>query len=279
MRTALSLGVGLALALSLVAPAALAQDGALPATPPAGDGALPPPKVTTQVNAAPTTSAPKAAEEDTISDHEKVVGHFGVGYMGLSTIPLAGGNGIPNSVNAPVVGVRYWLSEKLGLDLGLGFGLASGSREVVNGATTTVTDSPSVFGFAVHAGVPLVLGHQKHFMFLAIPELNLGIASAKYQAPAQGAAVPQPEVSHSGFLLGLGGRIGAEIQFGFIGIPQLSLQGSVGLGMQYKRVKTSAENNGVTVSDSSSSTDLRTSVQSDPWALFTNTISAIYYVP
>src|SRR6185295_17955799 len=82
MRTVLSIAVGMALAL--VAPAALAQD-----TPPAGDGTLPPPKVTTKTTVETAPAGAKKEEEDPTSDHEKVVGHFGVGYLGLTNIPIA----------------------------------------------------------------------------------------------------------------------------------------------------------------------------------------------
>lgn len=281
MRTSLSIALGLVVALA--APSAFAQDA-----PPSGIGAdpqpqptepvgtLPPPAVVTTTVQTPVV-APAAAvvpEEEPLSDHEKVVGHVAVGYMGLTSVPLAAGGGIPASVNAPVIGVRYWLAEKIGLDLGLGLGFTTGSTETVAGATTTVTDAPGVFGAAIHGGVPLVFAHQKHYKFLIIPELNIGIASAtRSQGPNQ------PDVSHSGFLFNAGARIGSEIHFGFIGVPQLALQASVGLFLAHQSTKQSAEANGVTNSASSSSFGLGTSVQSDPWALFANNISALYYFP
>jgi len=281
MRTALSISLGLALALA--APAALAQDAPPTATgnpqPDGTGGTLPPPKVTTTVQTATTTTTPAGpgapkAEEDALSDHEKVVGHVAVGYMGLTSIPLAGGGGIPNSVNAPVVGVRYWLAEKVGIDIGLGLGLTSGSTETVAGATTNSVDAPSIFGAAVHGGVPLVFAHQKHYKFLLVPELNLGYASAKEQT-----GPTTPEISHSGLLFNVGARIGTEIHFGFIGIPQLALQASVGLFVASQNRKVSSEVNGVTNSNSATTFGLGTSVQSDPWALFANNISALYYFP
>ena len=177
-RTALSVSVGLAFALA--APAALAQDttGTAAGT---AEGTLPPPKVTAQVQtpAAAKPAAAAAAEEE-VSDHEKFVGHVGVGYLGLTTLPLAPGNGIPATVSAPVVGVRYWLAEKVGLDLGLGFGLTSASTEVVAGGNSQTRDAPSIFGMAIHGGVPLVFAHQKHYKFLLVPELNVGFAKATY---------------------------------------------------------------------------------------------------
>lgn len=275
-RTALSVSVGLALALA--APAALAQDTTGTA---AGgtEGTLPPPKVTAQVQ----TAAPKAATpvpaEDAVSDHEKVVGHVGVGYLGLTTLPLSPGNGIPATVSAPVIGVRYWLAEKIGLDLGVGFGLTSASTETVTGGNSQTRDAPSVFGAAVHGGVPLVFAHEKHYKFLLVPELNVGFAKATFTPNVPPGAPAQPDENHSGFHLDVGARVGAEIHFGFIGVPALALQATVGAYVRRDAIKTSAEPNGGTVSSSTGVTSFGTSVQSDPWALFANNISAIYYLP
>ena len=285
MRTALSIAVGMALALA--APAAFAQDtttGTAGAGGTAGaagtaEGTLPPPKVVTKTVETTTVAPAKKVEEDEVSDHEKVVGHIGVGYLGLTTLPLAPGNGIPATVSAPIIGVRYWLAEKIGLDLGVGFGLTSGSTEVVGGGQTRTTDAPSVLGAAVHAGVPLVFAHQKHYKFLLVPELNVGFAHATFTPNVPPGAPAQPDESHSGFHLDVGARIGAEIHFGFIGIPSLALQATVGAFVRRDAVKTSSEPNGGTVSSSTGVTSFGTSVQSDPWALFANNISAIYYLP
>lgn len=285
-RTGLSVAVGMALALA--APAAFAQDTTTPpSTPPpaTGDGALPPPKVTTkttvETQAAGTNVKTKIEEEDTVSDHEKVVGKFGVGYLGLTNIPIAGAaaGGVParQNVPAPVIGVRYWLSEKLGLDLGLGFGLASSSQEVVNGNNTNSQDRPSVFALAVHGGVPIVLGHQKHYKFLIVPEMNIGFAtSTETPTPAPAGT---GDITRTGFHLDLGARVGTEIHFGFIGVPQLSLQATVGVFARRDAWKVKQDVGNQTNSASVGETTLGTSVQGDPWAIFANNISAIYYLP
>ncbi len=278
MRTALSIAVGMALALA--APAAFAQDTT--GTAGAGgtaEGSLPPPKVVTKTVETTTVAPAKKVEEDEVSDHEKVVGHIGVGYLGLTSLPLAGGQGIPTSVSAPIIGVRYWLAEKIGLDLGVGFGLTSGSSETVNGAVDTTTDAPTVLGAAFHGGVPLVFAHQKHYKFLLVPELNVGFAHATFSPTVPPGAPAQPDTTHTGFLLDVGARVGAEIHFGFIGIPSLALQATVGAFVRRESTKTSTDANGGTQSASVGVTKFGTSVQSDPWALFANNISAIYYLP
>lgn len=285
MRTALSIAVGMALALA--APAALAQDtttGTGTATGTA-EGTLPPTKVTTKTTVETTTgaaAAKKVEEEDPTSDHEKVVGHFGVGYLGLTNIPIAAGGPPPalptrQNVAAPVIGVRYWLAEKIGLDLGLGFGLASSSQETITGPTTVSQDRPSVFAIALHGGVPLVFAHQKHYKFLLIPELNIGGAtSTETPNPAPAGT---GDISRTGFHLDVGARIGSEIHFGFIGVPQLALQATVGLFARRDAWKSKQDVGNQTNSASVGETTFGTSVQSDPWAIFVNNISAIYYLP
>jgi hypothetical protein len=67
--------------------------------------------------------------------------------------------------------------------------------------------------------------------------------------------------------------IGAEIHFGFIGIPELSLEGTVGVFVRRETFKVKQDNN----SASDGTTSFGTSVQSDPWAIFANNISAFYY--
>ena len=280
MRTALSIAAFMTLALA--APAAFAQDTTAPGTAGAGgtaEGSLPPPKVVTKTVETTTVAPAKKVEEDDVSDHEKVVGHIGVGYLGLTTLPLAPGNGIPATVSAPIIGVRYWLAEKIGLDLGIGLGVTSGSTETINGAVDTTTDAPTVLGASFHGGVPLVFAHQKHYKFLLIPELNVGFAHATFSPNVLPGQPAQPDITHTGFHLDVGARIGAEIHFGFIGIPSLALQATVGVFARRDTIKTSSDVNGGTQSASQGTTSFGTSVQSDPWALFANNISAIYYLP
>ena len=279
MRTVLSIAVGLALALA--APAAFAQD----TPPPAGDGTLPPPKVVTKTTVETGPAGVKKVEEDDpTSDHEKVVGHFGVGYLGLTNLPIGTGGAIATAavprgnVPAPVIGVRYWLSEKLGLDLGIGLGITGGSQEQVNGNNTNSQDQAGVFGLAFHGGVPIVLGHQKHYKFLVIPELNVGFATQTETPPAN-AAANTGDITRTGFHLDLGARIGTEIHFGFIGVPQLSLQATVGLLARRDAWKVKQDVGNQTNSAAVSQNSIGTTVQGDPWAIFVNNISAIYYLP
>jgi len=204
---------------------------------------------------APAAHAQAAAPADTGNDHDAVVGHFAVGYFGISNLPVGGGGGGNNAavtqgtVVAPVIGARYWFLPKVGVDAGIGF-----------------SDSSAGWGVGIHGGLPIALATSKHMTFELIPEATIGFAG---NSNGSGAA----SITYSGFRLDLGARIGGEIQFGFIGIPQLALQASVGLYLEHDSWGYSTSAN----SGSASSTTFATSVQSDPWGIFTDNISALYY--
>jgi hypothetical protein len=284
MRATFHAATAAFLATTALATAARAQDteakgeakGAVTATGPA-------------VTVAPRAEVPVT---DETPDHERFVRRFAVGYFGVTQLPIAtgfgnvapapGGNGAPQtavapqagSVNAPIIGGRYWLQRNMGIDAGLGFGMSGGSTENVNGNTTVDTDHTSLFGFALHGGVPFALAYGRHYTFEVIPEATLGFTSGTIKgAPGVNGQPGTPDTSLSGFRLDIGGRVGAEIHFGFMGIPELALQGSIGLYLRRESVKASAGGN----SASDGTTTIATSVQSDPWALFVNNISALYY--
>lgn len=263
------------------APAAPPSSGAQAAPAPSAQPSIPPPTVapapTPAVSppaAAPATTAPPAAApaasqpsapaavaDDGVLDHDRFVGHFAVGYLGIAQLPIGSANGTA-TINAPVIGGRYWVKRELGIDAGVGFALASGSTE--SGGTSA--DKPSQLGIAFHGGLPINFAYGKHYVFQLVPETTVGFTSATIKG--------NPDVSLSGFRLDIGARAGAEIHFGFIGVPELALQASIGLFLH--RESRSATPSGGSGSGESTTT-FATSVQGDPWALFANNISALYY--
>ena len=195
------------------------------------------------------------------TDHSLFVGHLGVGYLGLATLGV-GAPGAPGQANvdAPVIGVRYWMNPDMGLDLGLGLGIDGGSNDPAN-------DPPSHWAIVLHGGVPLALGGGRHYTFEVIPEANIGFGGGS-------ATMGGTDISNKGFALDLGARAGAEIQFGFIGLPELALQGSI--GAKFSIASASSTPDGGTKT-SVSSYRFGTNVYANPWAIFTNTVSALYY--
>jgi hypothetical protein len=224
------------------------------------------------------------------SDHDQMAGRLAVGYFGVTeagagaNIP-AGGVGFnsnPYSFTgaAPVVGVRYWLDSMIGIDVGIGLGIIGGSAEVnpnTPPAPVTEVDRDSFTAFTLHAGVPLSLASSQHFSWQVVPEINFGIASVG-QDPNGPAG--EGDVSHSGLHFDVGARAGAEIHFGFMGVPQLSLQGSVGLAFAMDKGSTTDSTPAAPQGDletSSSRTAFQTNAGTNPWAIFTNGIAAFYY--
>lgn len=218
----------------------------------AQDAAAPPPA------AAALKTAPPPGGGDT--DHDGVVNHIGVTvFTTQEGIPVGAPNamGVTATATAPVIGVRYWIMPNLGIDAGLGIGWITGT-------------APSPLAMAFHAGVPLALSSSKHFTFIVCPEANLGFAHEK--VPAAG----MPDTTLDGFLFDIGARAGAEIQFGFIGVPQLSLEASVGLLLAHTNGSTNVAG---APANSGNTTSLTTTLGTgNPWAIFANTIQATYYL-
>jgi hypothetical protein len=207
------------------------------------------------------------------TDHAAVIGHLGVGWYGVYSLPygatmLSGDGTTVNapSVDAPSIGARYWLNETLAIEGAIGLGIINGGVRNKNGTTTVEVNEPSVFGLALHAALPLALATTQHFTFEIIPELNFGFASGGRELGANDAAL-------AGILLEVGARAGAEIHFGFIGIPQLALQGTVGLRMSYIGRSSTIGN----VENSYHHFRFGTTVEGTPWDIFRTNIAAIYY--
>lgn len=213
-------------------------------------------------------SAQDTAPKDTTSDHSKVVGHVGVGYFGQFDVPL----GLNAVDTQPVqrVGIRTWLQDRVGLDIAVGIGLSSGSRNV-NG---TSTDTPSTLSFALHAGVPISLFDAKHYTFFIKPEITYGHAGRTVKAAAAGT----PDTTLAGHNLEIGARAGAEIHFGFIGLPNLTLDATVGLHLGLSGGSQKQPVGGGVISDTSyTSTSLNTVPFHQPWNIFISNVAAIYY--
>jgi hypothetical protein len=201
------------------------------------------------------------------TDHAGVVGHYGATWFApVSLSTLGSGNNDFATFSVTPVGVRYWMNSGMGLDLGVGLAFRSGSEETVNGNRTTTVEGPRAFGMVLHGGLPLALSTGKHYTFLAVPELNLGFSNTTQKGDANDTTV-------NGFRLDLGARAGAEIHFGFIDLPQLSLQATVGAAFAYDSASREVGNDKVTASN----TSFGTTVQNEPWSIFRSNVAAIYY--
>jgi hypothetical protein len=226
-------------------------------------------RTTTTTTRTETTTLPNRWPE---TDHGLVVGHFGVGFFGVVAVPVAGAGANPNfeaTVSAPSLGVRWWMQDWLGIEAALGIGIESSSTTLETDDDSTTQNGPSLFALSLHGGVPLVFAASRHFAFEVIPELNIAFATGGIDDET----AANNDVDVSGFLLELGARVGAEIQFGFIDIPQLALQATVGLHLRY-------EGRSQSIGDTDTSNHafrFGTSVDGEPWDIFQTNITAIYY--
>jgi hypothetical protein len=210
----------------------------------------------------PAAAAPVVAVTNAGGDHDLWVGHLGVGWLGTVGVPV--GPAAANVLATPAVGIRYWATPVVGIDVGLGLFISSGSTTAPP-ANVSVDDN-SRTTFLLHGGVPLALGGSNHFSFQITPELDVGFGSGTDHVGAVNTDL-------SGFLLRVGARAGAEVYFGFIGIPQLSLDASVGLFLESASGKATA--NGAT--NKHSSLVIATSNVASPWDIFRKDIAARYY--
>ena len=226
-----------------------------------------------QADSTTTTSDSDSGTSLSGSDHDSVVGSFGIGFFGISEIPVgdyptttmtvpgaASFSLESNTISAPTIGVRYWLSSFLGVEAAVGIGISSNSSEDAGAST----DNPSFFGFALHGGLPLALAHSGHFTFEVIPDINFGVSSGSSEG----------DIDYSGVLFQIGGRLGAELQFGFIDVPQLSLLTSFGVHFSYE-----SRSQSTALGDQSDDRIyFGTTVGSEPWKSFMGSINLIYYL-
>lgn len=255
------------MALAFVSVGGLAVDASAQAAQAQGQGQV----GMTLPGAVPAPATAVAGE----SDHDMMVGTLAIGYLGrrgmlvgvITTPPSTGpdfDNIATQTTDAPIIGVRYWIDEMLGIDAGLGLNVTSMSGSN-NGADVA---EPTIFSFILHGGVPLSLADSGHFSFQIIPEANVGYGTWSLN---QGAV----DQSGKGFHIDIGARAGAEIHFGFIDVPQLSLQGSIGVAFAYDSVHS--EDNAANTDADHAQTSFATSVQDNPWNIFTSNVAALYY--
>ena len=207
-------------------------------------------------------------------DHDMFIGHVGFGWLGTRDIPAGVVTAANPAIPTPAVGVRYWATPMLGIDVGLGFFMTSGSTNTQPQPPGMTVDAPSRTTFLIHGGVPLALASAGHFSFQVTPELDVGFGTGTIKpAPVPPPGVTPPNTDLSGFLLQVGARVGGEVYFGFIGIPQLSLDASVGVFLQSTNAKTAV----TPASQKVSNLRIATSSVAQPWDIFRSNIAARYY--
>lgn len=229
------------------------------------------------------------------TDHGSHVDSLGLGFIGARFVPSAvGGEGPtvvlsdegdavvsiePDEVTVPIFGLRYWMGPRVGVELGFGFNVAGGSvsREIPNPdparSRTVEFASPSTSAVAGHVGLPISLYSVSHLNVLLLPEIDLGYSASTVDSFELSTTGEWLDLKLAGFLFGAGARLGAEVGWGFIDLPQVTLQVAWGLRMEYRRSTGRIGDASMTVS----STQLGTSWYDDPWQLLAGNIGVYYY--
>ena len=171
------------------------------------------------------------SEPTGITDHDLVAGSWGFQVVS---------NQLDALVEMNLLGVRYWITSTVGVDLG-----ACALLRDPHG------DADVQAGFALCAGVPMSVKAHKHLSLYLEPKFDYGIW--------------RPKEGSTPWRFDLGGWFGAEVTLGWIGIPRLSFLAEMGVGLT---VVNNGDDNEVTFSTRSGTTF--------PW-MFSNNVGVVYY--
>ncbi len=241
--------------------------------------------------------AARAEEEPATTpatDHERVVGTVAVAFHGARFVPVAlpqaadaividaQGNAelsiVEGDVTVPIFGGRYWFSRRVGIDVGLGFNVHSGSvaKEIPNADAaldrTANADAPTQLALAAKVGVPISVHAGAHYNLMVIPDAGIGYTSTTIEAFNKGTSGEDLDLVLDGLVLAAGARLGAELEFGFVGVPELSVQTAWGLAFESRRRRGRIGDASATLFEKA----IGTSWRDDPWDVFTGTFSVFY---
>jgi hypothetical protein len=167
---------------------------------------------------------PTADAAPALSDHDAVVGHWGIEAARVSPGPypltLRPTRGCPSTATAPctvdlgLLGVRYWMNRGLAVNLGVALAVGGGKE----GERTL----DSYAGGGPRLGLTLLLGNWRHLAVGASPELALFVFK------------PGGGTTTSTVVVDLRAVLEGELHFGFVGVPALSVGMASGLGFRYE---------------------------------------------
>ena len=135
---------------------------------------------------------------------DRVVGTFGVGYLSAAT----------------PIGVRHWLDNSLGLDIGLNIDMHK-EEDVKAGETTSVTDTAIDLG-----GLYLLNSTESTIVFA-----RGGLAFIR--SPEKGSTKSNKAIWSSNTNMIISAMLGAELFLDFLHFPNISFSGGVGYAINY----------------------------------------------
>jgi hypothetical protein len=167
---------------------------------------------------------PTADEHPAVSDHDAVVGHVGIQARRLDPGPLplalrpglgcAADMSTPCTVTLGALGARYWMTRNFAWNAYLAFGAGGGSSGA-QGLDTYLGVGPIV-------GLTLLLANWRHLAIGASPEV--GVVWFR----------PGGTGSGSTKIVEVRAALEAELHFGFVGVPALSIGLQAGAQLQYE---------------------------------------------
>jgi hypothetical protein len=237
-----------------------------PPAPPAPVTPVAPPAVEVAPPAPPAPPAPAApaVEATAATDHQLVVGRWGIEARSLDRGELkrTPGNDLACNDNCPItinsIGVRRWATSRYAWSAGLALGVGGGSRYSAD--KDKVQSWDTYLGVGPTLGASFLLTEWKHLAVSFSPQLD--------------ALVFMPASSRSKtFLLDLRGVIEGELHLGFIDLPQLSVGLSSGLVASLKTVSQSK----TTPTGTASQWSIGFSGPQTFWGLVTNMYLRFYF--
>ncbi len=172
---------------------------------------------------APEANLPVADAAGGASDHDLVIGRYGLEAITVGTNFVTPATGVPMSVSLNAAGVRVWMNRNMAFNADLAFALGSSKTEGPGGM-----DNPTYFGIGPAGGVTFLLGLWKHLAVSASPQAGLVYFT------------PGGDNAKSVVLFNLRAQMEAELQLGWIGAPALSLAFTTGLNFNFVSVSDTA---------------------------------------
>jgi hypothetical protein len=210
--------------------------------------------------AAQPVPAPPMAGEIGATDHDLVVGHWGIEARQVGVFQRSPGNDPTCGTDCPLrlnaFSVRRWHTSTYAWTAGLVLGLGGGSRSDMNVTRTWDT----YFGVGPTVGASFLLTSWKHLAVSLSPQLDFVFF------------LPRGSGSKT-FLINARGLIEGELHMGFIGLPELSIGVASGLVIGFRGVTNAASSPGGLATQ----WDVGFSGPQSLWGLVTNMYLRFYF--
>jgi hypothetical protein len=234
-----------------------AQAPEAPPLPPAPEP-VPPPETTMPAEAVAPT--PSAVAPGGPTDHDAVVGHWGLEARSLGSFQRTLGNDPRCGTDCPIplnsLGVRRWHTSTYAWSAGLALGFGGGSRSDMG----TVKSWDTYLGVGPTVAASFLLTNWRHLAVSMSPQLD--------------ALMFMPRGSGSKtFLINARGLVEGELHLGFIGLPEISVGVAGGLLVSYMKITKPA----TTPTGISSQWSIGFSGPQSLWGVVTNMYLRFYF--